>query len=286
MVFATLRLILILFFRSIGRALFYFFKKRRQVALKNVTRCYSFIFKNKSYSRGKTRRLVKQSFAGLGHNLADFLLLGWYTRDNINRYVSAHSLHHLKQAQAKGRGVIISTAHFGCWELAAHYLALKGFKSLIIYNKFKGADQLDGCIKQQRERSGNRLIAKKNSYLSLYKHLKRNGSVMLVTDQHAFPPEGAKVSFLGQDAWTHTAFIKMSIKTGAPIVPAYMFVQGYTKYLIEFSRPIDPDDFVSCRDPIYEMTRACNEALERSIVESPELWMWQHQRFKQVSNSR
>lgn len=280
MVFATLRVLSILFFRFLGRVFFCFFKKRRRIAFENVDRCYNFVFGKKQFSQARVKKLVKKSFAGLGQNLSDFLLLRWYTKKNIDRYVLTRNLSHLKRAKVKGRGVIISTAHFGSWELAAHSLALKGYKSLIIYNKFKDVPRLDKKIKRQREISGNKLILKKNSFLSLFKQLRKGGFVTLVTDQHAFPPEGAKVSFLGQDAWTHVAFVKLSIKTGAPIVPAYMFGNGYAKYVIEFGDPIDPDDFVGQDDPVYAMTRACNEALERAIVRAPELWMWQHRRFK------
>ena len=103
-----------------------------------------------------------------------------------------------------------------------------------------------------------------------------------MTDQHAVPPEGIKVSLLGQDAWTHATFVKMSIKTGAPIIPAYMFIKGYSKYTIEFGEPIFPGDYAEKKDPIYSMTCACNKALERAVNARPELWMWQHRRFKKI----
>jgi len=286
MVFATLRFGSVLFFRLLGRVLFYFFKKRRLVALANVTKCYDFIFKsakpNSLLARYKIRRLVKKSFAGLGQNLSDFLLLRWYTKNNIDRYISIHNIEHLKVARAKGCGVIISTAHFGSWELAAHYLALKGFESVIIYNKFKAVPRIDAWVKNQRERVGNTLILKQNSFLTLFKQLKNGGIVTLMTDQHAFPPEGISVPFLGVDVWMHAAFVKMSIKTGAPIVPAYMVVKDYLRYVIEFGKPIDPDEYVQHSDPVYAMTLACSKALEKAIITNPELWMWQHRRFKRV----
>lgn len=288
MIFATLRLLHILFFRTLGRLFFYFFKKRRRIAMENVKRCYNFLqqgaksaLPQNARAKSYARKITKKSFSNLGHNLADFLLLKYYTKKNIDRYVKIKNRSYLEEALSNGKGVILSTGHFGSWELAAHCLALKGFKSLIIYNKFKKPVWLDDVVKRQREYSGNTLILKENSFLTLYKCLKKNGIVVLVTDQHAAPPDGRQISFLGQDdAWTHTTFVKMSIKTGAPIVPVYSFVDGVSKYTIEFFKPIDPKSFASEKDPVYAMARACNASLEEVILRAPHLWMWQHRRFK------
>lgn len=229
------------------------------------------------------KKIAKKSFVALGHTLGDFLLFRWYTKKNIDCYVTAPTLAYLAQARAKGKGVILSTAHFGSWELAAHYLAYKGFKSLILYNQFKKNHWLDAFVKRQREKSGNILVPKKNSIRILYKHLQKGGLVILLTDQHAAPPDGVLVPFLGHEAWTHTAFIKMSLKTGACIVPGFIFIKSLFRYCIEFSKPLDPVVFSKEKDPVAAMAVACNQALERAIVKAPGQWMWQHRRFKKIT---
>jgi KDO2-lipid IV(A) lauroyltransferase len=278
MLFAIFRFTSVLFFRGLGRLLFFCFKKRRKIAIENVERTYSFLAE-RSKKIHVPKKIIKNSFAMLGQNLSDFLLLRYYTRENIDKYISFKNVHYLEDAINRSNGVIISTAHFGCWELAAHALALKNFKSVILYNKFKKPAWLDLAVKKQREYSGNTLILKKKSFISLYRHLKNGGIVTLMTDQHAVPPEGLKASFLGQSAWTHSTFAKMSLKTGAPIIPAYMFVDGYSKYTIEFFPPIEPSVYKH-----HEVgAKACNEALEKAVVRSPASWMWQHRRFKVLS---
>jgi KDO2-lipid IV(A) lauroyltransferase len=294
MIFATLRLLHISFFRFLGYIFFYSYKKRRNVALANVKKCYFFMSENTLSKKhtGEVKKkaqpsvIVKKSFACLGTNLADFLLLPFYTKKNIDRFISIENENYLKSSIALGRGVILSTAHFGSWELAAHVMALKNFKSLIVYNKFKKHFWLDDFIKKRRELSGNSLLPKQNAFLSLYKHLKGGGIITLVTDQHAVPPDGIKVPLLGQDAWTHTAFIKMSLKTGAIIVPVFIFPKNGAKYSIKFYEPINPKNFRLKDDSIFCMARKCNRALEDAILRSPESWMWQHRRFKSLVKDR
>jgi Kdo2-lipid IVA lauroyltransferase/acyltransferase len=273
-IFATLRLVVIFIFRSLGLGFFYLFKKRRKIAEKNVEKALGLSCK-------PARRLVKDSFRGLGHNLADFLLLSSYNKSNIDKYLTVQNEELIKNTLALKRGLIISTAHFGSWEFAAHALALKGYKSMIVYSKFKKPTWLDSFVKKRREQAGNILVLKNNAFIKLYRHIKNGGITILLTDQHAWPPDGIKVPFLGQEAWTHISFVKMSISAGVPIIPAYLFVDGYSKYTLKFCNPIFPENFANEKDPIYSIALECNKAAESAILQKPSLWMWQHRRFKE-----
>ncbi len=282
MIFATLRLVSILFFRCLGRLFFFVFKKRRNIAITNVKKCYKFISSErtkKNLSTVSPSRIVKRSFAGLGQNLSDFLLLKYYTSKNIDKYINIKNKNFLFNYLDKPRGIIILSAHFGSWELAAHYFGLKGFKSMIVYTKFKKPDWLDDYVKRRRELSGNKLVLKDRSFLSLYKHLKNGGISILLTDQHAAAPEGDKINFLGQNAWSHTTFAKLAIKTNSVIIPAFMFTRGYFKYVIKLMEPIDPLN--SSIIDFKKVSRLSNNAIENAIIEDPGQWMWQHRRFKQ-----
>ncbi|MCK4517968.1 lysophospholipid acyltransferase family protein [Candidatus Babeliales bacterium] len=272
---ASLRLASLAFFRLLGVVFFCCFKKRRKIAIKNIIRCLPVDHK-------RAKAIARKSFISLGHTLGDFLLLPKYTKKNIDRYVSIKHLDVLKEAVASKRGVILVGAHFGSWELAAHALALHDLPSLIVYNKFKASCWFEGYAKRRRELSGNKLILKEQAMLPLYKHLKIGRMATLVVDQHAHPPLGIKIPFFGIDAWTHTSFAKMSLKTGALVVPGFMFINGLFRYTINFETIFDPDDFRDKPDPVYSMVLAFNQELEVAIKRAPEQWMWQHRRFKKV----
>ena len=280
MIFATLRLIHLLLFRFIGFLSFYIFKKRRLVAQKNIALCYQKLFNGAVFSRRESKKLVRNSFVLLGHTFGDFLLLPWYTKKNIDDYVRIKNLYYLKRVLDRGKGVIISTAHFGSWELAAHSFALKDFPSMIVYNPLKWPLWLDGYVKRRREIGGNCLISKQNSFFTLYKHLKHNGIISLLADQHSFPPEGIQTSLFGQTVWTHSTFIKMSLKIGAPIIPGFIFVKSLTKYVVELGKPLEPELFAKKKNPVISMASEYNKILERMIKRAPEHWMWQHRRFR------
>ncbi len=209
-------------------------------------------------------------------------MLKFYNKNNVDRYLDVENLHHFKDAKNKGKGVIFSTAHFGSWELAAHIFALKGFKSLILYKPLKKPQWLEVWVKKRRQINGNVLISKYNAMLTVFRALKKGKMVGFIADQHCTPEDGLLVPFFGHKVWTHTSFIKLSLKTGAPIVPGFMITKNFFKYEMKVFKPLYPQDFLQYENPEYEMAVASNKILEQIIRKKPENWMWMHRRFKNL----
>ena len=278
MIFASLRLAHVLLFRLVGFAFFLIARKRRQIAKININSCRSRIFSESNIKTSSTFCAAK-SFCSLGQTLADLLILNFYTKKNIDRFVSCKDLERIEAAAESGNGVIIASSHFGSWELAGHFLALKGYKSLIIYNKFKHSSFVESFVKKQRQSSGNLLIEKHNSMIKAFKHLKRGGIIIILADQHAAPEEGSQSRLLGHRVSCHSGFIRLAAKVEAAIVPAVILNHGLFKYSVETCDPIWPHKIESSLR-IEKTLQHTNLFLERMITAAPEQWMWQHRRFK------
>lgn len=276
MIFATFRLLLILALRLLGRISFYFAKKRKKIAFDNVDLCFS------RKSKIKKNKIVRDSYISLGHSLADFLLLRFYKKRNIDKYVEGKNFFYLEKVLEAGKGLILSTAHFGSWELAAHYLALKGYKSIILYNPIKKPIWLESYVKRNREINGNILLPKQASFLTIYRHLKNGGIVTFIADQHCSANDGIQVPLFNIDVWTHTSLIKLSLKTGAPIISGFMYTKNLFKYELELQNPLWPKNFLTTTDSEYHMAHESNKNLEAAIIKKPGHWMWQHRRFKNL----
>ncbi|MCF7799846.1 lysophospholipid acyltransferase family protein [Candidatus Babeliales bacterium] len=279
MIFATLRLLMIFIFRFLGKVTFFCSKKRRPIAQKNIDLCFK--IKN-NFDAKRNEKISQKSFIFLGHALADFLLLRFYNNKNIDKYISVKNINYLHEAMSLNKGVIITTAHFGSWELAAHYLALKNYQSLVLYNPIKKYGWLENFIKKNRELSGNTLISKHNALLPVYRQLINKKIVTFIIDQHCHPNDGIKVPLFGHNVWTHTAFIKLSLKTGAPILSGFTFIKDLFKYELEIFKPLYPQDYKKFEDPEHSMACASNSSLEKAILKDAGSWMWQHRRFKNL----
>jgi KDO2-lipid IV(A) lauroyltransferase len=279
MIFATFRFLLIFLFRLLGLLCFYLAGKRTNITITNLGLCFP--VKNKK-DKKRNITIARRCFMSLGHGFADFFLVRFYSQKDVKKYIKVKGFEHFQQALDLKKGVIMSTAHFGSWELASKVLSLYGLKSLILYNPVKKPQWVENFVKNNRESTGNKLISKYSGLLPIFKHVKRGGIVTFVADQHCAPEEGRLVPLFGNKVWTHTSFIKLSLKTGAPIIPGFIFNNGLYNYQVKIFKPLHPQDFMHFKDPEYEMAFASNKILEMVITKRPELWMWQHRRFKNL----
>ena len=78
------------------------------------------------------RALADRVFRHLGTTFAEFCALPRMSPAEIRASVHAEGLEHLEQSLARGRGVVLVTAHMGNWEYAGAYLAAYGFNSYVV----------------------------------------------------------------------------------------------------------------------------------------------------------
>ncbi|MGH9559426.1 MAG: lysophospholipid acyltransferase family protein, partial [Bryobacteraceae bacterium] len=69
-------------------------------------------------------RIADGVFRSIARLIADFARFPRLTRENIGSVIRYEGLENFKTAQARGRGVLVATAHLGNWELSAFAHAL------------------------------------------------------------------------------------------------------------------------------------------------------------------
>ena len=116
--------------------------------------------------------------------------------------------------------------------------------------------------------------------------LARGDAVVLPFDQHAGPPDGIAVDFLGHPAWTFKSLAIIALSTGAPVLPASSWREADGRHVLRFEAPLSPIERENTSEAIRLNTRAYNQALERLVVRHPEQWYWVHRRWKHVEVRR
>ncbi len=223
------------------------------------------------------RRIVRNSYVALGRSVVEFLLLP-KKKDALLSRVAVHGEGHLRRALEEGRGVILLTAHFGSWELAAATLAARGFPMNAI-----GAEQRDpritDLVAALREAVGVRTIGKGFDLKGALRCLRRGEILGVLLDQDA-RSAGVVVPFLGYPASTPYGPVKMAAKLGARVVPLFMVRRpdgrSHDLFLLPSleeagGRPFGEDETASAA--------LCNEVLSAWIVRHPDHWMWLYPRW-------
>jgi Kdo2-lipid IVA lauroyltransferase/acyltransferase len=236
--------------------------KLRRIALKNLEMAG---FQDRD-------RLTDEVFQSIGRLLLSFARFPRINRENVHQWIGYEGLENFTNAQARGRGVLVATAHLGNWELSAFTHALMTAPMHIVVRPLDNPD-VDRLVERRRALSGNRIIRKKEAAREILRALKAGEAVGILIDQNTTPEEGVFIDFFGRQACAGTAFVKFAHHTGAAVVPGFALWRQ-DRYVLRFYPEIKMTGVVQ------QDTQSVHSALESVIREYPGQWLWIHRRWK------
>ena len=236
----------------------------RRIAIKNLTMA--------GYSNpGEIADGVFQSIARL---LAAFARLPRLTPQNISTLIRYDGLENFQTALAKGRGVLVATAHLGNWELSAFSHAWMTAPMHIVVRPLDNP-RIDTLVERYRALSGNYIIEKKDAARGILKALKAGEAVGILIDQNTTLDQGVFIDFFGKEACAGTAFAKLAHHSGAAVVPGFaLWSNEEQRYILRFYPEIRMTGDVSAD------TQLIHAQLESVIRQYPDQWLWIHRRWK------
>lgn len=258
---------------TIGRVWYLLDKRHRDVALNNLGKAYA-----EEKSAFEIRAIARASFQQIARVPFE---IGWSLRCDLvetMRHCRFHGLDHLRQAHAKGRGVLILTLHIGNWELLPMSFISRGFNVSLVYRPldFTPADRF---FLLYRSRFGGNPIPKKKSMRRLLHALRRQECVGLLLDQDSGLTAGVFADFFGHPACTNKGLALLALKTQAPVIPAFM-VRRESGFDIHIGPEIPLMQTDSKDEEVQINTQQYNQVLESIIRRCPEQWLWAHRRWK------
>jgi KDO2-lipid IV(A) lauroyltransferase len=220
-------------------------------------------------------------FKSLGRNAFDFLNLKHATPEKLASLVDGvRGMECYKQAEALGKGVIVITGHIGCWELMPPYFVSLGHTVTVVGRRMKD-QRLNDQLVAIRASVGVTTVDRDSSPREMIKPLKRGEILGVLIDQHT-SVSGMYVPFFNRPAFTPTGVAKLSLLTGAPIVPMADFLNRNGKHTIRVLPPIVPPEVVTDKTAAIEkLTTECSLAVERLIRIDPKQWVWFHHRWRE-----
>lgn len=262
--------------RGLGAALgtlFYMVDGRhRRVAIRQLKAAFP------RRSDAECRAIARATFRHFGRLLAAVLRFSTMTPNQMRARVEFEGDERVRTALAAGKGAIIVTGHFGFWELGglAHPLVLPPFSVLArpIDNPL-----LHRLLEQIRGATGNKVIYKQGALRKVLRALEQNECVAILIDQYAQDADAVSVEFFGRPAPTTAALATLSLRTGAPLVPAVALPLAGGRYRMVYEPPIEMPAAGS-PDPVRELTQRCTDVLEMYVRRHPQLWLWMHRRWR------
>ena len=246
------------------------FSLKNKIALKNLNK----VFPSKNLKQKKT--IINRMWFHFGRVIGEYPHL-----EKINALgsenITIEGLENLTDPLKKNKNCLFFSAHLGNWELTSHPLTELGYTISFIYrppnNPF-----VDNLLRRIRKKYGVNLIRKGPSGAKeCIKVLKSNkGNIGMLMDQKM--NDGIKANFFGYEVMTASAIARFAIKFKCPIIPAICKRVNGTRFLIKYYPEIKYEKILELESEL-NIINYLNRYIENWIKESPEQWIWVHNRW-------
>jgi len=224
------------------------------------------------------RAVVRRVFAHFGSVLLELIKVGTLTDSEILARIESEGEERVRQAHARGRGVLLFTGHFGYWEVGAIALALR-VQPMAVMARPLDNPHLHYLLERIRTRSGNSVIYRQGAIRKVLQELAANRAVAILIDQHLHTPDAVYVDFFSRPAATTNALAALALRTGAPVIPAFALPLPDGRYRLVYEHAVEPPASDS-PDAVRVFTQRCTDVLEMYIRRHPDLWLWMHRRWR------
>lgn len=252
--------------RFLGRLLWKFSKKNKNITLTNIQKCYP------ELSDTQTQELAKNC---INNTLMNMTELGkiWDKKTGVNDLVENISgLDEFESALKENKGLLLALPHISNWEVLNLVLA-QFEKYAFLYKPPSDANIENLLIKHRGKSKALQIEANLKGVRKIMLHLKDKGFITILPDQRPKGGQGVFSSFYNIPTYTMTLFSKLAIKTKAPVFFAYALrtENGFNVF------------FEKSEDSIYaeldQSVAYMNSKIQQIVDKAPEQYQWTYKRF-------
>lgn len=176
----------------------------------------------------------------------------------------------LDQACAVGKGVLVTTGHYGNWDIAGVVVAVN--TPLYILVEDLKDEKLNHLVQEQRRAFGMIVLPIENGFRQFVRLLRQGEVVATPIDRPLAPNEGIPVRFFDRTAYVPRALGALAVKLGCVIQPGFCWyvdgmqfqVRAFPMRIIERTGNDEADTIAA--------TQIMFDALETMIRHDPTQW--------------
>jgi KDO2-lipid IV(A) lauroyltransferase len=261
--------------KLIGTILFRLDRKHRERAMSNLRR---------SFPHLSERQLTRLAHESMQHMCMLGVEVMFTTRliriDTFSRHVRLVNFRPVLELLLKReQGLILLTGHYGNWEILGYVLATLGFPTVSVARPLDNP-YVSEWVFGVRERTGQKIIAKKGAVTEISEALDAHGAVGFIADQNA-GSKGLFVDFFGRKASTYKSIALVAMQYEIPVIIGYARRTSRPFHFeIGMQDIICLEDWKTQDDPVRYITQRYTKAIEDTVRADPAQYLWVHRRWK------
>lgn len=218
------------------------------------------------------RRKARQTFRYSARNFYDLVRLRRLSATDMEGMVEfIGDWRLLDEALARGKGAIFVTAHTGAFDFGGQLIPLHGYPCTLVTVRTV-AEFLHEAITYLRASKGFGLEeATPGGLRRLMRALRRGQTIGLATDRD-FLRNGASVRFFGHETTLPVGAVRLSLETGAAIVPL-ICRRHRTRHTLVLDEPLWLEKTGDAAGDLACGLQRIAAILERHIGAAPEQWV-------------
>ncbi len=253
--------------------LYFFSKKRRR-----VYRTLKIILGDGNNK--KIRKIALNLYKNFALNIADYILLINWNKSNWMNFVDLnHADKKMKEITKNGKGVVISTAHIGNWEVAGFIIGYMGYKAHGI-GLSQPNKKVEELYREVRKRGNLFVHPFRGGFIGVYRALMKGEIATIVSDRD-LNKDGVPVQFFGKCVSFPKGSAVLAYRTGARSIFGCAIRMTDGKYRAYLEPEIIVDRSKSKEEFIKEYVQKFATILENYIRKYPDQWFHFFDYFKE-----
>ena len=192
-----------------------------------------------------------------------------WSRERIAATVTVDGEDLLTTPMKNGTGVVVSLPHAGNWDHAGSYFCGMGFPLVTVAERLK-PEALFNKFLEYRQNIGMEVLSlDSRSIVTLLQRAREGRLIALVADRD-LSKSGVDVSFFGHPARMPAGPALLAIRTGIPLITAYVSYTPTGIHIIFNSVEIPTTG--SEEERVSQVVQRCADLFARGIASSPQNW--------------
>ncbi len=228
------------------------------------------------------RTILSGVWDNFGRVMTEYAVLSRLSHTWTDRIEVVGGEHIEKLAAANEPGFMVS-AHIGNWEVTALIVAWLAEPPALIY-RAPNNPLIGGLLDRARGHAQTDLIPKgAPGARDIIRCLNEGRIVEAAVDQKM--NTGLAIPFFGRDAMTGDAVARLALKHRCAIVPGRAERLTGCRFRVTYEEPWLPEDTGDVEADVRRTMERINQIFERWIRDTPEQWLWLHNRWPKEEKS-